>query len=152
MCLNSGHTHTANISTTPLTAAGRAFAATAPSAASATPAPLQPVRTPSCRGAVGPARVQLCPLFQIQTTLHTLITIKVCMRPSQAAFTRAESGPTEKPGTFLPIRARPAIAARAPYGASGNPAHLPTASTQCRGSAACPAMVSYKRSRFPVRF
>lgn len=152
MCLNSGHTHTANVSTTPLTAAGRAFAATVPSAASATPAPLQPVRTPSCRSAVGPARVQLCPFLLLQTTFDTFIALKLCMHPSQAAFTRAESGPTGKPGTFLPIRARPAFAARAPYGASGNPAHPPTASTRCRGSAACPAMVSYKQSRFPVRF
>lgn len=152
VCLNSGRTHTANISTTPLTAAGRAFAATAPSAASASPAPLQPVRTPSCRSAVGPARVQLCLFLPSQTTLNTLIALKLCMRPPQAAFTRAESGPTEKPGTLLPIRARPAFAARAPSGASGNPAHPPAASTRCRGSAACPAMVSYNRSSFPVKF
>lgn len=152
MCLNSGPTDTANISTTPLMDVSRAFAAMVPSAVSANPAPLQPVHTPSYRSAVGPARVQLCLLLRLKTTLYALIAFKVRMRPSQAAFMRAESELTERRGAILQIRARPAFAVRAPYGVTGNPARPPTASTRCRGSAACPATVSYKRSRFPGKF
>lgn len=65
---------------------------------------------------------------------------------------RAESGLMEKCGMILQIRVWPVFVVRAPYGVTGNTVHPPTASTRCRGSAACPAMVSYDQSRFPGKF
>ncbi|TNN00883.1 hypothetical protein fugu_012129 [Takifugu bimaculatus] len=112
VCLKNRPTDTVNGSTTRLIAVNRALVPTALSAVSANLAPLRHVHTPSCRSAVGPAR---------------------------AAFTRAESEPTGKCGMTLQIRVWLVFVVRAPFGVTGNAVLPPTASTQCSGSAACPA-------------
>lgn len=58
VCLKNRPTDTVNGSTTLLIAVNRALVPTALSTVSANPAPLRHVHTPSCRSAVGPARVQ----------------------------------------------------------------------------------------------